>query len=147
MLMNSMFGESLFDEFFDNFAWPSRRIAKTPSQAAPLMRTDVKENEAGYELNIELPGYKKEDVQAELKDGNLTIRATTNTENNEKDQNGKYVRRERFYGNCSRSFYVGEAVQQEDIKARFENGILKVYVPKKEVKPSVEERKYIAIEG
>ena len=124
MLMNSMFGESLFDEFFDNFAWPSRRIVKTPAQAAPLMRTDVKENETGYELNIELPGYKKEDVQAELKDGNLTIRAATNMENNEKDQNGKYVRRERFYGNCSRSFYVGEAVQQEDIKARFENGIL-----------------------
>lgn len=147
MLMNSMFGESLFDEFFDNFACPSRRIVKTPAQAAPLMRTDVKENETGYELNIELPGYKKEDVQAELKDGNLTIRAATNMENNEKDQNGKYVRRERFYGNCSRSFYVGEAVQQEDIKARFENGILKVYVPKKEMKPEVEDHKYIAIEG
>ncbi len=147
MLMNSMFGESLFDEFFENFAWPTRRIAKTVGQPAPVMRTDVKENESGYELNIELPGYRKEDVQAELKDGNLTIKATTSVENDEKDENGKYVRRERFYGNCSRSFYVGEAVQQEDIKARFENGILKVLVPKKEVKPAVEERKYIAIEG
>ena len=107
----------------------------------------MKESDAGYEIGIELPGYKKEDVKAELKDGNLTISASTNTENDEKDENGKYIRRERFSGSCSRSFYVGEAVEQEDIKAKFEDGVLKVFVPKKEVKPVVEEKKYITIEG
>ena len=101
----------------------------------------------GYEIHIELPGYKKEDVRAELKDGNLTISATSNTENEQKDENGKFIRRERFYGNCSRSFYVGEHVEQTDIKAKFEDGILKVFVPKKEAKPAVEEKKYITIEG
>lgn len=112
-----------------------------------VMRTDIKETDAGFELSIDLPGYKKEDVQAELKDGYLNITAKTNQENDEKDDNGKYIRRERYYGSCSRSFYVGEQVQQEDIKAKFEDGILKIAVPKKEEKPAVEKSKYIAIEG
>ena len=111
------------------------------------MRTDIKETANGFELDIDLPGYKKSDVQAELKEGYLTISASTNRDNSEKDKEGKYIRRERYYGSCSRSFYVGEAVTQEDIKARFEDGILKVSVPKKEVKPEVEESTYIAIEG
>ena len=145
MLMSSFLGENLFDEFFDDFARPAKRVEKysTPT----VMRTDVKESETGYELHIELPGYKKEDVRAELKDGNLTISATSKTEEEQKDENGKFIRRERFYGNCSRSFYVGEYVEQTDIKAKFEDGILKVYVPKKEAKPVVEEKKYITIEG
>ena len=145
MLMSSILGENLFDEFFDDFARPAKRVAKysTPT----VMRTDVKELENGYEIHIELPGYKKEDVRAELKDGNLTISATSNAENEQKDENGKFIRRERFYGNCSRSFYVGENVEQTDIKAKFEDGILKVFVPKKEAKPAVEEKKYITIEG
>lgn len=145
MLMSSILGENLFDEFFEDFAKPVRRNVKytTPS----VMRTDVKENASGYELHIELPGYKKEDIQAELKDGNLTIAASSKVENDKKDENGRYIRRERFYGNCSRSFYVGEHVEQTDIKARFEDGILKIFVPKKEAKPVVEEKKYIAIEG
>lgn len=145
MLMSSILGENLFDEFFEDFAKPVRRNVKytTPS----VMRTDVKENASGYELHIELPGYKKEDIQAELKDGNLTISASSKVENDKKDENGRYIRRERFYGNCSRSFYVGEHVEQTDIKARFEDGILKIFVPKKEAKPVVEEKKYIAIEG
>lgn len=147
MLMPSIFGENLFDDFFEDFARPVKRNVKYNNQAAAVMRTDVKESDAGYEIHIDLPGYKKEDVTAELKEGTLTIKATTNTENDKKDENGKYIRRERFYGNCSRSFYVGEAVEQEDIKAKFEDGILKVFVPKKEVKPAVEERKYITIEG
>ena len=147
MLMPSIFGENLFDEFFEDFARPAKRVVKYNNPTPTVMRTDVKESDGGYELHIELPGYKKEDVRAELKDGNLTISATTRTENEEKDQNGKYIRRERFCGNCSRSFYVGEVVTQEDIKARFEDGILKVFVPKKEVKPVVEEKKYITIEG
>ena len=112
-----------------------------------VMRTDVKESDEGYELDIDLPGYNKEDVQAKLKDGYLTITASVNKDNEEKDNNGRYIRRERFYGSCNRSFYVGEHIEQEDIKAKFENGILKVSIPKKEAKPEIEEDKFITIEG
>ena len=147
MLMPSIFGENLFDDFFEDFARPAKRVVKYNTPTANVMRTDVKESDAGYELGIELPGYKKEAVTAELKDGNLTIKATTNSEKEEKDENGKYIRRERFSGNCSRTFYVGENIEQTDIKAKFEDGILKVFVPKKEVKPAVEEKKFITIEG
>ena len=147
MLMPSIFGESLFDEFFDDFARPTRNVVRYNAPTANVMRTDVKENETGYELAIELPGYKKEDVKAELKDGYLTISAVTNTNKDEKDENGKFIRKERYYGTCNRSFYVGEDIEQTDIKAKFEDGILKVTVPKKEPKPIVEEKKYITIEG
>lgn len=147
MLMSSILGESLFDEFFDDFAKPVKRVVKYNQPTVTVMRTDVKESDAGYELHIELPGYKKEDVRAELKEGNLTISATRKTETEHKDENGKFIRRERFNGNCSRTFYVGDAVEQSDIKAKFEDGILKVFVPKKEIKPAVEERKFITIEG
>lgn len=147
MLMPSIFGESLFDEFFDEFARPAKKTVRYTTQTPSVMRTDVKEHETGYELDIDLPGYKKEDVQAELKDGYLTITASTKTNDEQKDEAGKYIRRERYYGTCSRSFYVGEDIKQEDIKAKFEDGILKVAVPKKEAKPKVEENKYITIEG
>lgn len=147
MLMPSIFGENLFDDFFEDFARPAKRVVKYNTPTVNVMRTDVKESDAGYELGIELPGYKKEDVTAELKDGNLTIKAITNSEKEDKDENGKYIRRERFSGNCSRTFYVGENIEQTDIKAKFEDGILKVFVPKKEVKPAVEEKKFITIEG
>ena len=147
MLMPSIFGENLFDEFFDDFVRPTRRVVRYNTPSTTIMKTDVKETEGSYELDIDLPGYKKEDVKAELKDGYLTISAATNTSNDQKDENGKYIRRERYYGNCSRSFYVGENITQEDIKARFEDGILKIVVPKKETKPAVEEKKYISIEG
>ncbi len=145
-VMNSIFGESLFDDFFDDFARPMRMTSRFNSTNG-IMRTDVKESDAGYELDIDLPGCKKENVKAELKNGYLTINAETSQNNDQKDENGKYIRRERYYGTCSRSFYVGEEVQQEDIKARFEDGILKVSVPKKEAKPVIEESKYIQIEG
>ena len=145
MLMSSILGENLFDDFFEDFARPTRRVVIYITPA--VMRTDVKEMDNGYELHIDLPGYKKEDVRAELKDGNLTITATTNVTNDQKDENGKYIRRERFCGNCSRSFYVGDYVEQTDIKAKFEDGVLKIAVPKKEVQPKVEESNYIAIEG
>ncbi len=147
MLMSSILGENLFDDLFDDFTRPAKRVVKYNAPSASVMSTDVKENDSGYELHIELPGYKKEDVKAELKDGTLTISASTKKENDEKDENGKYIRRERYCGNCSRSFYVGDAIEQEDIKAKFEDGILKVFVPKKEAKPAVEEKKYITIEG
>ena len=142
MLVPSIFGEDLFDTFFDDFKRPARSNTNIN-----VMRTDIKETDAGFELDIDLPGYKKEDVQAELKDGYLTISAKTNTTREEKDENGKYIRKERYSGSCRRSFYVGEQLEQENIKARFEDGILKVMVPKKEAKPAVEENRYITIEG
>ena len=110
------------------------------------MKTDIKDTDQGYEITMNLPGVKKEDVKAELKDGYLTISAVSNSNKEEKDQNGRYIRRERYSGSCSRSFYVGEDVTQEEIKARFENGTLVMTVPKKEQKPAVEQKKYIAIE-
>ena len=138
MLMPSIFGENLFDDFFDDFARPARNAVRYSTPANNVMRTDIKENDAGFELDIDLPGYKKEDVKAELKDGYLTISAETRTDNDEKEENGKYIRRERYYGTCSRSFYVGKEVTQDEIRARFEDGILKVAVPKKQAKPAVE---------
>ena len=148
MLMPSIFGENLFDDFFDDFYKPavkrSPRRVYTPVNS--IMKTDVKETDTAFELDIDLPGYKKEDVQAQLKDGYMTITASSHKENSEKNEEGKYIRRERYAGTCSRSFYVGEDVTQEDIKAKFEDGILKVTVPKKEAKPQVEEKKYISIE-
>lgn len=111
-----------------------------------LMNTDIKENDNDYELTMNLPGVKKEDVTAELKDGYLTIHATSNQNKDEKDEDGKYIRRERYSGSCNRSFYVGDAVTEEDIKASFENGTLKMTIPKKEAK-AVPEKKFISIEG
>lgn len=147
MLMPSLFGENLFDDLFNGFDHPARSLMSYHAPASNVMRTDVKETENSYELDIDLPGFKKSDVQAELKEGYLTISASTSKDDGEKDKDGKYIRRERYYGSCSRSFYVGDAVTQEDIKAKFEDGILKVFVPKKEMKPEVEQSKYIAIEG
>ncbi len=147
MLMPSIFGENLFDDFFNDFARPSRSIMPYTTSANQLMRTDIKELPNGYELHIDLPGYKKEDVQAELKDGYLTINATSKKDQSQKDSDGKYIRRERYYGSCSRSFYIGEQITQEDIKAKFEDGTLKLCFPKKEAKPEIEKKKFIAIEG
>lgn len=139
MLLPSIFGERLFDDFMD---FPFRGHMENN-----MMKTDIKDAGDHFELMMDMPGFKKEDVQAQLKDGMLTIEANTSTSNDEKDENGKYIRRERFTGSCSRSFYVGEGVTQEDIKAKFEDGILKICVPKAEDKPQIEENKYIAIEG
>ena len=143
MLMPSIFGESLLDDFFedpfDNYAYAMN--------TSNLMKTDVKDTDQGYEITMNLPGVKKEDVKAELKDGYLTISASTNSNKDEKDGNGRYIRRERYSGSCSRSFYLGEDVTQDEIKAKFENGALTLLVPKKDQKPAVEDKKYIAIEG
>lgn len=147
MLMPSIFGESLIEDFFGDFARPARAIARYNTPTTNVMRTDIKESDNGFELAIDLPGYKKEDVKAELKDGYLTISAETKEDNEKQDESGKYIRRERYYGTCSRSFYVGEELTQEDIRARFEDGILKLSVPKKEIQPKVEETRYIPIEG
>ncbi|MGN0344868.1 MAG: Hsp20/alpha crystallin family protein, partial [Lachnospiraceae bacterium] len=132
MLVPSIFGEDLFDSFFEDFARPTRNVARYNAPAANVMRTDVKETDTGYELDVDLPGYKKENVQVELKDGCLTVTAKTAQSKDEKDENGKYIRRERYSGTCSRAFYVGEDIEQNDIKAKFEDGILKLSVPKKD---------------
>jgi len=145
MLMPSIFGENLLDDFFDMPTFPRFREYSTATNK--VMHTDVKELANGYEIAMDLPGFKKGDVQVELKDGYLTVNASTNSSNNETDKEGKYIRRERYSGSCSRSFYVGEVIKQEDVKARFEDGVLKLNVPKKEAVPEVEEKKYIAIEG
>ena len=139
MLMPSIFGENLFDDFMD-FPFGGKKINT-------MMKTDIRDTDSSYELDIDMPGFKKEDIKAQLKDGYLTISASTSSNNDEQDKEGRYIRRERYAGSCSRSFYVGEGVKEEDIKAKFENGILKLSIPKVENKPQVEEKKYIAIEG
>ena len=145
MLMPSLFGENLLDDFFDVPAFP--KFSGFGSTISNIMHTDVKETESSYEIAMNPPGFKKEDVQAELKDGYLTIYASTNSSNEKKDSHGKYIRRERYSGSCSRSFFVGDQVTQEDIKAKFVDGVLKIDVPKKEPQPAVENNHYIAIEG
>lgn len=148
MLMPSIFGENLFEDFFnDDFMRSARTNRRYATPTTMVMKTDIRETEDGFLLDIDLPGYKKEDVQAELKDGYMTINAQKKTETDEKDENGKYIRRERFVGSCSRSFFVGNDITEEDIKAKFEDGILKITVPKKEAKVEIPEKKFIAIEG
>ncbi len=136
MLMPSIFGENLFDDLFDDFSWPASRV-RFSEPVNGTMKTDVKENDNSYELDIDVPGFKKEDVKAALKDGYLTITASREKNNDEKDKKGKYIRRERFYGSTSRTFFVGKNVTENDIKAKFDNGTLKVLVPKIESKPQV----------
>ena len=115
--------------------------------AKNIMKTDVRETENTYELDIDLPGFQKDQVSVKLEDGYLTINATKNVDKDQKDKKGQYIRKERYAGACSRSFYVGEDVEQADIKAEFKHGILTLFVPKKEAKPAVEQKKTIAIEG
>lgn len=144
MLMPSIFGEDLFDDFMDAFPFGGYR---NTSSYGNLMKTDIRDTDQGYELDIDMPGFAKEDIKAELKDGYLTVKAQSSQNRDEKDENGRYIRRERYSGSCQRSFYVGEGITQEDIKARFENGILRLSVPKREALPKKEENRYIAIEG
>lgn len=137
MFIPEVLRRSGFDDFFDHpFGMPAQ---------IPAMKTDVRESENGYELKIDLPGIQRENVRAELHDGHLTVSATTGQSHEEKDENGKYIRRERFSGSYSRSFYVGEGVTEEDIKAKFADGVLRLEIPKKE--KAVPERKCIAIES
>ena len=151
MLMPSIFGENLFDDWMDfpfdrNFF--EGRDPLYGKHAKNIMKTDVRETDDTYELDIDLPGFKKEEIQIELNNGYMTISAAKGLDEDEKDKkSGKYIRRERYTGSCQRSFYVGEDVTEEDIKAEFKHGILKLFVPKKEAKPAVEQKKYVSIEG
>ena len=154
MLMPSIFGENLFDDFMSDFPFfDDRDLRKTERKlyghnAKRLMKTDIKETDSGFELEMDLPGFKKEEIQIELNNGYMTISAAKGLDEDEKDKkSGKYIRRERYTGSCQRSFYVGDDITEEDIKGEFKHGILTLNVPKKEAKPAVETNKYIAIEG
>ena len=148
MYMPSIFGESLFDDMFpfDDSFFASKKNPLYGKNASRVMKTDIKENEGSYELDIDLPGFKKDELHLELNDGYLTISAEKGLDKDEKDKNDKYIRRERYAGSMSRSFYVGENMKEEDIHAKYENGILTLDVPK-EQKKAVPEKRYIAIEG
>lgn len=141
MLFPSVFRDNLFNDFDDIMDWP------TVSTDPTLMKSDVRDAGDHYELTMDLPGFSKDDVKLQLKNGVLNFEATTSKSNDEKDKDGKYLRRERFQGTCSRSFYVGKDVSEDDIKAKFDNGVLTVCVPKKEAKPEVEDSHLIQIEG
>jgi len=145
MLMPGIFGESLFDDLMD-FSFPKMERVMYGGNAQNVMKTDIMEKDSTYEIDIDLPGYRKEDVKAQLKNGYLTIQAEQKQSNDEKDSDGRYIRRERYSGSVSRSFYVGEQVTEKDIHAKFEDGILKLSVPK-ELPHKVEQNSYIAIEG
>ena len=154
MLLPSIFGENLFDDFFDDVPFFDNRAENQIEKklygrhAHNVMKTDIKETDDGYELIVDLPGFKKDEIKVSLEDGYLTIEAAKGLDEDEQEKkSGKYIRKERYSGSCSRSFYVGHAVTQDDVKAKFENGVLTLEVPKKEEAPKVEEKKYISIEG
>lgn len=133
-MLPSIFGENLFDDFFqDPFDRMSVFSDHNPlygKHAKNLMKTDVRETEHTYELDVDLPGFKKEEVQLELKDGCLTISAAKGLDKDEEGKNDRYLRRERYAGQCSRSFYVGDQVEAKDVSAKFEDGILRITLPK-----------------
>lgn len=128
----------LFDDFFRGDDFFTRREQS-------LMKTDIREKDDKYIIEMDLPGYEKENINLELKEGYLTVSAKVERET-ENDEKERYVHKERFYGECSRSFYVGEDVTEQDIRAEFKNGILKVNIPKKEAKKEIPEAKKIEIE-
>ena len=152
MLMPSIFGNDMFRDFFtdpwfDDKEFKDMQKKLYGHRAKNVMSTDVKEVENGYELEMDLPGFKKDEIKASVENGYLTISAARGLDEDEKDKkSGKYIRRERYAGACERSFYVGEGISQDDIKASFQHGILKLFIPK-EPEKSVEEKKYVAIEG
>ena len=148
-MLPSIFGENLFDDWFESPIEKTIFGERNPlygKHAKNLMKTDVRETDSSYELAIDLPGFKKEDIKAQLKDGYLTISASTSANNDEQDKDGRYIRQERYTGQCCRTFYVGDGISQEEIRAKFEDGILKLSVPKKQPK-AIESSQYISIEG
>ena len=148
-MMPSIFGENLFDEFFDDgFPMIPMRSIRNPlygKNAKNLMKTDVRETDNTYELDVDLPGFKKDEVQLDLKDGYLTISAAKGLDKDQEDKKGKYIRQERYSGACSRSFFVGEGIEPRDVSAKFEDGILRVSLPK-QVKKELPRNSTIAIE-
>ena len=136
-MLPSIFSENLFDDFFsDPFAMmiPQGRDPLYGKHAKNLMKTDVRETEDSYELDVDLPGFKKDEVRVELKNGCLTIQAAKGLDKDKTDKKGRYIRQERYAGSCSRSFYVGEDVEPGEVSAKFEDGILRLSIPKVEHK-------------
>ena len=148
MLMSDLFGENLFDEFC---GFPAHELANMDKRlygknAPHMMKTDVHETETDYEMEMDLPGFKKDQISVKLEDGYMTISAAKGHDNEKKDRHGKIIRQERYSGAMQRSFYVGDAVKKEDVKAKFEDGVLKLCIPKKELLPPPENNT-INIEG
>ena len=144
----AVFGENMMDmfndfdrDFFRGFGRPEHMLYG--KNADRLMKTDVRELEDGYEVDVDMPGFKKEEIHLELQNGYLTI-STEKTLENKEEQKGKVIRQERYSGAMQRSFYVGKLVTEEDIQAKFEDGVLRVTVPKKDA-PKVPEKKTILI--
>ena len=150
MLMPSIFGENLFDDDWMDFPFErdfwGKKNPLYGKNAKNMMKTDIREHDNGYEVDIDLPGFKKDEINLELENGYLTVSAAKGLDKDEKDDKGKYIRRERYAGAMQRSFYVGDTLTEEDIKAKYENGILSISIPKKDAQ-AVETKKTIAIEG
>ena len=148
MLLPSIFEENLLNDWMDfpRMDFPDIDKKLYGKNASHIMKTDVHENEDGYELDIDLPGFKKDDIKLSLENGYLFISANKEHENDEKNEKGKVIRKERYSGSMQRSFYVGDAIEEGDVKAKFEDGVLKLSVPKKDT-DKVPEKKYISIEG
>ena len=154
MLMPSIFGDNLFDDFMNDFPFFDDRDVKKAEKklygrrGRNLMKTDIRETDHSYELEMDLPGFKKDEIRVSLENGYLTVSAAKGLDQDEQEKKtGKYIRRDRYAGACERSFYIGEEVTQEEIKGEFKHGILKLTIPKKDAKAQVPEKKYIAIEG
>ena len=140
----------MFDDWFDfpfEHSLLNGRSALYGKHEKNLMKTDIRDVDGNYELSMELPGFQKENVKIQLKDGYLTVQASRTEKKDEKDDNGKYIHKERYTGQCSRSFYVGKELEHEDIHAKYENGVLVVTFPKEGKKKEPEEKKFISIEG
>ena len=148
MLMPSIFGENLFDDFDRWMDTSFRDVDKAlyGKHAKNMMKTDVKETDSGYEVDVDLPGFKKDEIQLELNAGYLTISAEKGLDKDEENEKKHYLRRERYAGGMSRSFYVGEGITEKDIHAKYEYGILKLSIPKEQPK-AVPEKHLISIEG
>ncbi|WP_122641589.1 Hsp20/alpha crystallin family protein [Luxibacter massiliensis] len=146
MMLPSIFGENLFNDWMD-FSFPDIEKKLYGKRAGHVMKTDIREKEDSYEIAVDLPGFNKDQVKAELKDGCLIISATKELNKDEKENDGKYIRQERYSGNMSRSFYVGENITEDDIHGKFENGILLLDIPKKDEAKQVEKNRYVTIEG
>ena len=152
MLAPSIFGENLFDDWFGFPTFPDfRDMDRTEKKlygrhADRVMKTDVREHEGSYELDVDLPGFKKDEINITLNDGYITIAAAKGLDKDEKDHKGRIIRQERYAGSMQRSFYVGDNLKEEDIKAKFENGLLKLDIPKVDAK-KIPEKKIIMIEG
>ena len=146
-MLPSIFGENLFDDFFDDdfgmFPMWNNHSPLYGKHAKNLMKTDVRETEDTYEVDIDLPGFKKDEINVDLKDGYLTISASKGLDKDETDKKGKYIRQERYAGACSRSFYVGD-VEPKDVSAKYEDGILKLSMPK-QAKKELPKQSTIAI--